>query len=190
MCNLMIIKANENSKEVKEILPIPLKKLEAKHIPYINNKTNILHANAVHAGYTYDVFGSHRSYTELPDEVERIKNMSFTPCLRAVRIVLTTDGKIWSDNTHWTIAYMLKYGWNTQLKEIPFYIVDFCHDIPTVIDYNHTLFDSITEIRNAVKAAQNIQERIGFGWRAGNLSYKIEELATAILGKKQGENDG
>ncbi len=190
MCNLTIIKANADSKEVKKLLSIPLRELESKHIPYINDKTKMLHQNAVQIGYTYDVFGSHRSYTSLLEEIERIKNMSSTPCLRAVRIVLTSDGKIWSDNTHWTIAYMLRYGWNTQLREIPFYIVDFCHEIPTVIDYNHALFDSITEIRNAVKAAQNIQDRLNSGWRIGKSSYKIEELATAILEKKHEENNG
>lgn len=184
MCNLMIMEANADSKEVEKILSIPLKELEAKHIPYVNDETAMLHQNAVHIGYTYDVFGAHRPYTRLQDEIARIKNMSSTPCLRAVRIVLTTDGRIWSDNTHWTIAYMLRYGWNTRLKEIPFYIVDFCYDIPRVIDYNHALFDSITEIRTAVKAAQNIQERLNAGWRIGKLSYKIGELATTILDKK------
>lgn len=181
MCNLTIIRANENSKELKTLLSIPLKKLESKHIPYINTKTEMLHQNALQIGYVYDVFGSHRQYTNFLDEIDRIKNMSLTPCLRAVRIVLTSDGKIWSDNTHWTVAYMLRYGPNALLREIPFYVVDFCHDIPIVIDYNYTLFDSITEIGNAVRAAKNIQDRVDAGWRSNKLSYTIEELAIALL---------
>lgn len=181
MCNLTIIRANENSKELKTLLSIQLKELESKHIPCVNDKTEMLHQNALQIGYTYDVFGAHRQYTNLLDEMDRIKNMSSTSCLRAIRIVLTSDGKIWSDNTHWTIAYMLRYGLDIQLRDIPFYVVDFCHDIPVVIDYNYTLFDSITEVRNAVRAAKNIQDRVNAGWRNNNLSYTIKELAIALL---------
>ena len=181
MYNLTIIRANENSKELKALLSVQLKELESKHIPYISDETEMLHQNALQVGYTYDVFGSHRQYTNLLDEVDRIKNMSLTPCLRAIRIVLTSDGKVWSDNTHWTIAYILRYGLNIQLKDIPFYVVDFCHDIPIVIDYHDTLFDSLTEIRKAVKAAKNIQGRVNVGWRNDNLSYTINELMIAIL---------
>lgn len=190
MCNLTIIRADENSKELKKLLSIKLKELESKHIPYINNKTKILHQNALEIGYTCDIFGSHRRYTDLVDEIERIRNMSLTPCLRAVRIVLTSDGKIWSDNTHWTIAYMLRYGSDTQLRKIPFYVVDFSNNIPIVIDYKYTLYDSMTEIRNAVRAAKNIQDRVNAGWRNNKLSYTIRELAEALLDNRWDEQNG
>lgn len=191
MCNkLTIVSANENSEELKNLLPIQLKKLESKHIAYVNCQTEQLHQNALQIGYMYDVFGSHRQYTNLSDEIARIRNMSSTPCLRAVRVVLTSDGKIWADNTHWTIAYILRFGLETQLNDIPFYVIDFRYDNPIVIDYNHTLFDSITEIKNAVNAAKNIQDRVTAGWRNNKLSYTIEELANVLLDKRQGEKNG
>lgn len=55
----------------------------------------------------------------------------------------------------WTIAYILKHRIETQIIEIPFYAIDFRYYNPIVIDYNDTVFDSISEIRNAVNVAKN-----------------------------------
>lgn len=107
--------------------------------------------------------------------------MSQTTCLRAVRVVITQDGKIWSDNTHWTISYLIRYGKNTKLQDIPFYVIDFREDIPIVVNYNYTLFDSITEIKKAVNSARNIQIRLNNGWRNNGLNYTIGELFSALV---------
>lgn len=179
---LTIIDGNNDSPEVQELLPLKLVKLECKHIPYVDNKTKELHQNAINIGYDNDIFGSHRIYTNIFDELGRIHNMAQTSCLRAVRIVITQDGRIWSDNTHWTISYLFRYGKDTELREIPFYVIDFRTEIPTVINYSSTLFDSITEIKKAISAAKNIQARLNMGWRNGGLNYTIEDLFLALVG--------
>lgn len=44
---------------------------------------------------------------------------------RAVRFVITKDGRIWSDNTHWTLAHLIKNGMDVMVGDIPIYVVDF-----------------------------------------------------------------
>lgn len=114
--------------------------------------------------------------------------MSKSAFLRAVRFVITRDGRIWSDNTHWTLAYFLKYGMEITIMYIPMYIVDFREDVPTIFDKNGTVFDSLFDIRNSIASAQRIQERLDKGWRPPNLSYKIIDLNNDIckLLKKEG----
>ena len=184
---LMIIDATNDFLVIKELLPLKLLELECKHIPYLDDQTTRLHQNSLNVGYDNDILGSHRIYTNIFDDIDRIYNMSQTTCLRAVRIVITQDGKIWSDNTHWTISYLIRYGKNTKLQDIPFYVIDFREDIPIVINYNYTLFDSITEIKKAVNSAQNIQIRLNNGWRNNGLNYTIGELFSALV-KIRAEN--
>lgn len=178
---LTIVDGNNNSPEIQKLLPLKLTNLECKHIPYVDNKTKKLHQNALNIGYNNDIFGSHRIYTDIFDELGRIHNMAQASCLRAVRIVITQDERIWSDNTHWTISYLFRYGKDTKLSDIPFYVIDFRTEIPTVINYSSTLFDSITEIKKAMNAAKNIQERLNMGWRNNGLNYTIEDLFLALM---------
>jgi len=58
--------------------------------------------------------------------------------------------------------------------------VDFRNEIPTVIDYASTLFDSITEIRSAIEVAYNIQIRLDIGWRPKGLNYTIGDLFSVL----------
>ena len=182
---LTIINEASNSPLIQKLLPIKLINLECKHIENVNNNTVELHQNAIDVGYDNDIIGSHRSYTNIFDELARISNMSKTSCLRAVRIVVTKDGRIWSDNTHWTISYIIRYGKDTQLQKIPFYVVDFRMNSPIIFNYASTLYDSMTEIERAVEAAQNIQSRLNNGWRKNGLSYTIGDLFSALLNIEQ-----
>ena len=176
-----IIDGDNDSPELQDLLPLKVVQLECKHIAYVDNKTKELHKNALNVGYDNDIFGSHRTYTDIFDEVGRIQNMSQTPCLRAVRIVITNDGKVWSDNTHWTISYLFRYGNDTKLNDIPFYVIDFRTEIPTVINYDSTLFDSIVEVRKAISAAASIQTRLNIGWRCNGLRYTIGDLFSTLV---------
>ena len=181
MINTMTIIDGSNAlTEVKALLPLKLISLESKHIAYIDNETTQLHENAISIGYKNHILGSHRSYTNISDELSRIYNMAQTSCLRAVRIVITQDGRLWSDNTHWTLSYLFRYGKDTKLQEIPFYVIDFRNENPTVINYASTLFDSITEIRSAIEAAYSIQVRLNMGWRNNRLRYTIGDLFSIL----------
>ena len=166
--------------EVQELLPLKLASLECKHIAYVDNKTSRLHENALEIEYKNDILGSHRTYPNIFDELSRINNMAQSYCLRAVRIVITQDGRCWSDNTHWTLSYLFRYGKDTKLQKIPFYVIDFRNENPRVINYASTLFDSITEIRNAIEAAHSIQARLDIGWRTNGLNYTIGDLFSIL----------
>lgn len=177
---LTLIDGNSALIEIQKLLPLRLISLECKHIAYIDDKTSKLHENALEIGYKNYILGSHRAYTNIFDELSRIHNMAQSSCLRAVRIVITRDGRYWSDNTHWTLSYLFRYGVETKIQKIPFYVIDFRNENPIAINHAFTLFDSVTEIRNAVEAAHSIQKRLDIGWRTKELSYTIGDLFSIL----------
>ena len=83
---------------------------------------------------------------------------------------------MWSDNTHWTISYILKLGNDAKIIDVPAYIVDFRQSIPSIININNTLFDSTESIVDAIQCARQIQNRVENGWRDLNISYQIKDL--------------
>lgn len=172
---IVIQRLNKMSIEIEELLNMKLIDLECKHIPLLNDENNKIYTNSEKIGYKYALFGSHRVDYKLSNELNRIENMSNSNCLRAVRVVLTNDGKIWSDNTHWTIAYIYKFGKESTLRDIPIYIVDLRYELPIVIDCDNTLFDSVSNIQKAILASLNIQNRISKGWRK-NQKYTISNF--------------
>ena len=176
---IRIEKYDKQATELSNLLNIKLINLECKHIPELTEKNIKLLIDSEKVNYQYLVFGSHREHCRLSDELNRIENMSHSSCQRAVRIVLTNDNKVWCDNTHWTIAYIHKFGKETTLNCIPFYIVDLRFDYPVIIDYDNTLFDSLSNIMNAIAAAMQIQDRIDRGWR-NNINYTIGDFLNTL----------
>lgn len=157
---------------------------ESKHIPAINGSTLHLHRLSQNVGYKFDIIGSHRE-SNLESEMQRINNMKNAQCPRAARFVLTSDGRIWADNTHWTIAYIFKYGQNTTIADIPSYLVDFRYDIPIILDYGNVVFDSIFCIRSAIACAERIETRLRKGWRGKDISYTINNLIKGLYNNSQ-----
>lgn len=162
-------------KNIKEyMLNTKIIDVQCKH--YVSNKKNQHIAElADNVGYRYAVFGSHRK-ANFTAEKNRIMNMKSSSCERAVRFVIDKNSRMWSDNTHWSIAYILKYGSDITLKDIPCYIVDFREDVTKIININHTVFDSVECIETAINNARHIQQRIELGWRNENISYCLNEL--------------
>lgn len=151
---------------------------ESKH--YVHIDTNpILHKLALKVEYNFSVFGSHRK-TTIEDEKNRILNMKNSQCPRAVRFIIDQYDRVWSDNTHWTIAYVLAKGPDTRMIDIPIYIVDFRNEIPTIVNINNTVFDSTDSILSAISNAKLIYARINNGWRNTDISYKISELMSEL----------
>ena len=179
--DIKIINLNKDSFLIKDIVKTKLLDLECKHIPCKKESNEIIYSNSIEIGYQYIIFGSHRNNYNLFDEIKRINNMATSTCERAARIVITKDGKIWSDNTHWTIAYIIKYGENTTLRNIPMYIVDLRPAHPLVINCENTLFENISDIYSAVSASLEIQKRIDKGWRK-NIIYKICDFLNDLEG--------
>lgn len=170
---------DNHSSDIATYLDVKLVDTEAKHVAFYSQNTSIFFELSEKVGYSNTILGIHRT-ASIKDEYLRILNMCNSPCLRAVRFVISKDGRIWSDNTHWTLAYVYKYGVNAKIAEIPSYIIDFRGCFPVIIDRNGVVFDSLTDIRNAISAAKAIQERLDLGWRPDKLSYNIGKLLNDI----------
>lgn len=148
---------------------------ESKHVAFKNDTTNIFFELSAQVKYENTILGIHRT-SIIKNEYMRIINMSQSPCSRAIRFVIPKDNNIWSDNTHWTLAYIYKYGLETKIADIPFYIVDFRNELPVIYDCEGVVFDSLSDIKKAIAAARSIQERLDLGWRPQNISYTIGQL--------------
>ena len=151
-----------------------LKDAQSKHF-VLTEQNKILEILSKKADYKYSIFGSNHN-SNICEEKNRIVNMSTSSCERPLRFVIDNYGRIWADNTHWCIAYILKYGKNTTLIDIPVYIVDFRENLPIIVNINNTIYDSIDHVKNAIRCAYDIQNRINLGWRPKDVSYCIEDL--------------
>lgn len=148
---------------------------ESKHVAVKNDITKKFFELSDKVGYNNTILGIHRTPI-IKNEYWRIRNMSNSPCLRAVRFVITEDKRIWSDNTHWTLAYIYKYGTKTKIADIPLYIIDFRSKTPVIYDCEGVVFDSLWDIKQSIAAAKTIQERLDYGWRPKEISYTIGQL--------------
>ena len=74
------------------------------------------------------------------------------------------------------MAYIYKYGMDARIADIPLYIVDFRNKSPVIYDCEGVVFDSLSDIKKALVAANSIQERLNLGWRPQNISYTIGQL--------------
>ena len=153
---------------------------ESKHVADFRNCTKIFFEHSDLVGYPNTILGIHRN-ASLKNEYFRIQNMSHSLCHRAVRFVISRDNRLWSDNTHWTLAYILEKGTEVLVSDIPMYIIDFRESYPIIYDKAGVVFDSIYDIKCAIASAKRIQERLDLGWRPPELSYTIKQLYQDIL---------
>lgn len=156
--------------------------VESKHVADFRNSTKIFFEKSEAVGYPNTILGFHRN-ASIKNEYYRIQNMSHSMCNRAVRFVISRDGRIWSDNTHWTLAYLLEKGLEILVLNIPMYIIDFRESYPVIYDMEGMVFDSIYDIKCAIASARRIQERLDLGWRPSELSYTIKQLHQDMIDK-------
>lgn len=176
-------KYEEYIKSNKDVLDLKLTELECKHILFKNTGTKLFVDLAEKVNYEWVVFGSHRDLAEkdrVQFEINRINDMSKSKNSRAVRIVKTSNGKYFADNTHWVLAYLKRFGENAKLKDIPFYLVDFCHNVPLIVDINNSVLKNDQDMKNAVNAAGDVEERIEKGWRSKSVVYTIKQFDSEI----------
>lgn len=81
----------------------------SKHVADYRNRTKIFFEHSDLVGYQNTILGIHKN-ASIENEYFRIKNISHSLCHRAVRFVISKDNRLWSDNTHWTLAYILEKG--------------------------------------------------------------------------------
>lgn len=156
------------------LLDTKLTDIQSKHFINLGNNEKLNELSAK-VDYKYSVFGSNHNSNVL-EEKNRIINMSQSSCERPLRFVIDSFGRIWADNTHWCIAYILKYGYDVTIADVPAYIVDFRKDIPTIVNIKNTVYDSVSNINNAISCAKEIQNRVDVGWRDLETSYCIKNL--------------
>ena len=153
---------------------------ESKHVADCRDQTKSFFEHSDLVGYPNTILGIHRN-ASIENEYFRIKNMSQSLCHRAVRFVIDKDNRLWTDNTHWTLAYLLEKGVDTLVLDIPMYIIDFREIYPVIYDKDGAVFDSLYDIKSAVASAKRIQERLDLGWRPTKLSYTIKQLYQDLL---------
>jgi hypothetical protein len=171
-----------DSEEIAHIQNIRLKNLECKHLAeIITPQHNRLKTLAEEAGHKHFLLGSHRN-SDIEEEKEIIRKMAEDKDFkRSIRIVITSDGLIWSDNTHTTLAYMKRYGLTVDLGRVPFYVVNLIEKIPEIISVDNRVSDSLKDIKNAISSAKRLEERIQVGYRPDNLSFTIEDLNKQLI---------
>lgn len=157
-----------------------LEDAESKHVADFRNCTKIFFEYSDLVGYPNTILGIHRN-ASIENEYLRIQNMSQSICHRAARFVISRDGRLWSDNTHWTLAYILEKGTEVLVSDIPMYVIDFRESCPIIYDKEGVVFDSIYDVKCAIASAKRIQERLDLGWRPSELSYTIKQLHQDIL---------
>lgn len=150
--------------------------LECKHITEICEKTNEIYERAVKSGHEWCVLGSHRNGTVDSEKkviTDMMENLNFN---RPIRLVITSDGAVWADNTHTVIAYVLRYGEDLFVKEIPFYIVDTRYSIPRIVSVKNTVNDSVSDIKSAIACSERLNARLARGYRPKYLRWNIADL--------------
>ena len=166
-----------------DVSRLRLADLECKHFLFTNEKTRVFAELAEKVNYKWALFGSHRGTAEkdrVDFEIQRIREMALSSVDRPVRIVKTSDGKIFVDNTHWALAYIERLGLGVRLCDIPFYVVDFSHSAPIVVDVKDSVFKDRSHIKGAVEAASEIEKRLRKGWRPQSVTYKLKDMIKEI----------
>jgi len=158
--------------------------LESKHVAFDNTARN---KNLIElgkkAGYDYVLLGTHRGFNpqRIQFEINRINEMAVSGHSRPVRIVICSNGKVFIDNTHWALAYIKRYGIDTQLNQLPFYIVDFSGEIPLLVNVNGSVIKNENDMKRAVNAAGKVEQRVQRGWRPESLSSPLKDLHFEII---------
>ena len=93
---------------------------------------------------------------------------------RPAKYVLTSDGKIWADNTHTSILHLYKFKEDVKIKQTLFYIVDTRSEYPQIIleakNINPIHYPAIA------KNALALENRIKLGWRPRSICYTLKNL--------------
>lgn len=166
----------------RRIRNLTLMSLEAKHIvsPDCNKSKDVL-ARAVSAGHKWCVIGSHREDACICQEILRIQGMCLDLAFnRPMRVVITSDQRVWCDNTHTAIAYACRIGRQCRVRDVPHYLVDFRYCTPLITSVDSSVHDSVKHIQAAISAAKRLDDRLVLGYRPKTLSWSILDLTDQL----------
>lgn len=177
----------DDIKNIESKLNFDILSLECKHVllDKMTEKQERIKRASENIGYYGVVWGLASGGTTTEYEVDYLrkmqKNRSYN---RAIRIVRTSDGTVWADNTHTTIAYYLRNRLmyeTVYLNYIPFYIVDFYNsNIPVIMSYNNSVIKNIDDILIALQGAYNIEARVIHGINRSLEHWTIGEFIDVI----------
>lgn len=120
-------------------------------------------------------WGVHRNGTQ-ESEWAIINKMISDNFARPVRIFRDCYERLWADNTHSVISWVLRLGEGTPICSIPYYYVDASFNEPIVYDVNGTLSDSLNDVRTAVACVERINTKVMCGYRPQDVVWTIKDL--------------
>ncbi|KZN63318.1 hypothetical protein N478_03450 [Pseudoalteromonas luteoviolacea S4060-1] len=157
--------------------------LECKHVAHTDcERSKLAKELAELVGHKYCILGSHRpqKHTSIEQQIcyekSVIKEMVNCGPTRPIRIVLTEDKRVWSDNNHTTVAHILSRGKEVSIEDVPHYIVDFRGESPVIISINCSVLNSVIDIKSAIASAQRLNIRTKKGYRPEHFTWGISDL--------------
>ena len=126
------------------------------------------------------------SGTENKNGVEKhiniIKKMIDSDFMRPMRIIIDTKGRLWADNTHTCIQWIIREGENICLGDVPYYITDFSNkNEPVFLSIKGSGRDSVKDIKSAIACGYRIEKLVNVGYRPTDVNYQISHLCETPL---------
>lgn len=132
-----------------------------------------LDAAAKAVGYEFPRVGRAQGLTQ-PEDIEDVHRKAGVEVLRPIKVIIGSDGRLWADNTHWSLAWMVRKGVMVPLDEVDHYAIDVRGVVAVVHDPPSSLIDAslVTAVDNALR----LRSMLLAGFRPHPLSLTLEDL--------------
>lgn len=77
-----------------------------------------------------------------------------------VRLVIGYSDKLWVDNLHTCLSYIVKHGEDILLSEMPVYIIDLREELHIVVDIENSIIFDKSSIEGAIDCARKRISRV------------------------------
>ncbi|MCR0316339.1 hypothetical protein MKA27_17600 [[Clostridium] innocuum] len=161
------------------ILNINLRDLECKHIMYIDESCRKVYKDGVEACFYNIQWGYFRENVSKDSENYTIEQMIADNFLKPIRITVTQN-RVWADNTHTTISYIRRYGDETKVKDVPFYICDLRKVPVTILGDKKNIWFNEECMSNAIRNSLRIKYLEENGGRTHR--WTISDLMKQLIG--------
>lgn len=157
-----------------------LKTVESKFVASVNEKTKRFVMLSKKFDKPFVVFGEHKDYTPLQEQ-EEITQLSWQQSLVPIKLVLVPDGRLFTLNTHRSLAYLMRFGQNVRMQQIPYLFFDFSNiEKPNLVDVNGSVA-SQKNLETLFASATRLADRVQNGWRPKNMSYTLADLQKQLI---------
>lgn len=133
-------------------------------IDFLSSKERLVYEASHKIGYDRALWGYgtgiYKDYeTNRAVQLHSILKMIYKGFKRCFRVVIDKEGVPWIDNLHSGIRDIIVYDNDVTIENVPHYIVDMSKDTPIIVS-NGVTFDSITNIKGAIRASKARVERV------------------------------